>query len=126
MSPFSKHLHLLSLPLPPRFGIGPSQYVVRVGGSDRILTPERVVVHRKFRADQGPGGHDLALLRLPSPKDHCLTFDPHTNAACLPTPDAAGGKTPLSCIAVVTAGWDGPGTPHFPLPLNYNLLGYMV
>ncbi|XP_055737093.1 neurotrypsin-like isoform X1 [Salvelinus fontinalis] len=91
-----------------RFGIGPSQYVVRVGGSDRILTPERVVVHRKFRADQGPGGHDLALLRLPSPKDHCLTFDPHTNAACLPTPDAAGGKTPLSCIAAVTAGWDGP------------------
>ncbi|CDQ89122.1 unnamed protein product [Oncorhynchus mykiss] len=91
-----------------RFGIGPSQYVVRFGGSDRILIPERVVVHRKFRADQGPGGHDLALLRLPSPKDHCLTFDPHTNAACLPTPDAAGGKTPLSCIAAVTAGWDGP------------------
>uniref|UniRef100_A0A4W5N9Z4 Peptidase S1 domain-containing protein n=1 Tax=Hucho hucho TaxID=62062 RepID=A0A4W5N9Z4_9TELE len=91
-----------------RFGIDPSQYVVRVGGSDRALTLEEVVVHRKFRSDQGPGGHDLALLRVPSPKGHCLTFDPHTNAACLPTPDTAGGKTASSCIAAVTAGWDGP------------------
>ncbi|XP_031660691.1 neurotrypsin-like [Oncorhynchus kisutch] len=91
-----------------RFGIDPSHYVVRVGGSDRTLTLEKVVVHRKFRSDQGPGGHDLALLRVPSPKGHCLTFDPHTNAACLPTPETAGGKTPSSCIAAVTAGWDGP------------------
>uniref|UniRef100_A0AAY5K703 Neurotrypsin n=1 Tax=Esox lucius TaxID=8010 RepID=A0AAY5K703_ESOLU len=91
-----------------RFGIDPSQYVLRVGGSDRTLTPEQVVVHRKFRSDQGPGGHDLALLRLPSPKGHCLTFDPNTNAACLSTPDTAAIRSPSSCVVAVTAGWDGP------------------
>uniref|UniRef100_A0A3P8X8J1 Neurotrypsin n=1 Tax=Esox lucius TaxID=8010 RepID=A0A3P8X8J1_ESOLU len=76
--------------------------------SDITLTPEQVVVHRKFRSDQGPGGHDLALLRLPSPKGHCLTFDPNTNAACLSTPDTAAIRSPSSCVVAVTAGWDGP------------------
>ncbi|XP_078147043.1 neurotrypsin-like [Centroberyx gerrardi] len=89
-----------------RFGRDPSRYAVRVGASERTLTPEQVVVHRKFKGQSG--GHDLALLRLPSTKGHCLTFDPDTNAACLPSPDtASGGKTPSSCVATVTTGWEG-------------------
>ncbi|KAM7370603.1 hypothetical protein PAMP_010132 [Pampus punctatissimus] len=89
-----------------RFGSDPSRYVVRVGASEQTLTPEQVVVHRKFKGQSG--GHDLALLKLPSTKGHCLTFDPNTNAACLPTTDAAlGGSTPSSCVVMVTAGWTG-------------------
>lgn len=66
------------------------------------------MVHRKFKGQSG--GHDLALLKLPSTKGHCLTFDPDTNAACLPAADAASaGTTPSSCVVVVTAGWTGPG-----------------
>uniref|UniRef100_A0A672FWI1 Soluble scavenger receptor cysteine-rich domain-containing protein SSC5D n=1 Tax=Salarias fasciatus TaxID=181472 RepID=A0A672FWI1_SALFA len=68
-----------------RFGSDPSRYMVRVGASERTLTPERLVVHRKFKGQSG--GHDLALLKLPSAKGHCVTFDPDTNAACLPSAD---------------------------------------
>uniref|UniRef100_A0A3B4F5M6 Neurotrypsin n=1 Tax=Pundamilia nyererei TaxID=303518 RepID=A0A3B4F5M6_9CICH len=90
-----------------RFGGDPSRYVVIVGGSERRLTPEQVVVHRKFKGQSG--GHDLALLKLPSSKNHCLTFDPNTNAACLPATDTdSGGSTPSSCVVTVTAGWTGP------------------
>lgn len=82
--------------------------MVIVGGSERRLTPEQVVVHRKFKGQSG--GHDLALLKLPSSKNHCLTFDPNTNAACLPATDTdSGGSTPSSCVVTVTAGWMGPG-----------------
>ncbi|KAM6951496.1 neurotrypsin [Aplochiton taeniatus] len=88
-----------------RFGREPSRYVVRIGASERTVTPQQVVVHRKFK---GQSGHDLALLKLPSSKGHCLTFDPQINAACLPTSDTAGLKTPLSCITTVTTGWEGP------------------
>lgn len=81
---------------------------MRVGSSDQTLVPERVVVHRKFKGQSG--GHDLALVKLPSAKGHCLTFHPDTNAACLPSPDtASGGNPPSSCVAVVTASWAGPG-----------------
>ncbi|XP_068161063.1 neurotrypsin-like [Antennarius striatus] len=90
-----------------RFGGDLSSYVVRVGSSEQTLVPERVVVHRKFKGQSG--GHDLALLKLPSTKGHCLTFDPNTNAACLPSSDtASGGTTPSSCVVIVTAGWSGP------------------
>uniref|UniRef100_A0A8C3AU80 Neurotrypsin n=1 Tax=Cyclopterus lumpus TaxID=8103 RepID=A0A8C3AU80_CYCLU len=90
-----------------RFSSDPSRYVVRVGASARTLVPEQVVVHRKFKGQSG--GHDLALLKLPSTKGHCLTFDPDTNAACLPDTDAAsGGTAPSSCVVMVTAGWTGP------------------
>ncbi|XP_029312162.1 neurotrypsin-like [Cottoperca gobio] len=90
-----------------RFGSDPSRYVVRVGASEQTLTPEQVVVHRKFKGQSG--GHDLALLKLPSTKGQCLTFDPNTNAACLPATDAvSGGITPSSCIVMVTASWTGP------------------
>ncbi|XP_047464834.1 neurotrypsin [Mugil cephalus] len=90
-----------------RFGNDLSRFVVRVGASKKTLTPEEVVVHRKFKG-QG-GGHDLALLKLPSTKGQCLTFDPDTNAACLPAADtASGGSSPSSCVVMVTAGWTGP------------------
>uniref|UniRef100_A0A3Q0QPQ0 Neurotrypsin n=1 Tax=Amphilophus citrinellus TaxID=61819 RepID=A0A3Q0QPQ0_AMPCI len=83
-----------------RFGGDPSRYVVRVGASERRLTLEQVVVHRKFKGQSG--GHDLALLKLPSAKGHCLTFDPNTNAACLPTADTdSGGNTPSSCAFIL-------------------------
>lgn len=89
-----------------KFGSEPSRYVVHIGDSEQIVTPEKVVVHRKFKGESG--GHDLALLKLPSAKTHCLSFEPNTNAACLPTPDNVGGKTPTSCITTVTTGWAGP------------------
>uniref|UniRef100_A0A8D2ZWF0 Neurotrypsin n=1 Tax=Scophthalmus maximus TaxID=52904 RepID=A0A8D2ZWF0_SCOMX len=85
-----------------RFGSDPSRYVVRVGASERTLTPERVVVHRKYKGQSG--GHDLALMKLPSAKGHCLTFDPNTNAACLSAADTeSGGNAPSSCVVMVTA-----------------------
>ncbi|TWW82287.1 Neurotrypsin [Takifugu flavidus] len=90
-----------------RFGSDSSMLVVRVGASERTLRPETVVVHRKFKGQSG--GHDLALLKLPSSKGHCLTFEPFTNAACLPPADTPPEtKTPSSCVVIVTAGWTGP------------------
>lgn len=84
---------------------------MRVGASEQTLTPEMVVVHRKFKGQSG--GHDLALLKLPSSKGHCLTFEPFTNAACLPPADTPSqGNTPSSCVVIVTAGWTGPGKSH--------------
>uniref|UniRef100_A0A3P8W122 Neurotrypsin n=1 Tax=Cynoglossus semilaevis TaxID=244447 RepID=A0A3P8W122_CYNSE len=65
-----------------RFGSDPSKYLIRVGPSEQTLTPEQVVVHRKYKGQSG--GHDLAMLKLPSAKGRCLSFDPNTNAACLP------------------------------------------
>uniref|UniRef100_A0A3P8W0X0 Neurotrypsin n=1 Tax=Cynoglossus semilaevis TaxID=244447 RepID=A0A3P8W0X0_CYNSE len=89
-----------------RFGSDPSKYLIRVGPSEQTLTPEQVVVHRKYKGQSG--GHDLAMLKLPSAKGRCLSFDPNTNAACLPAVDTApGGNTPSSCIVTVTAGWTG-------------------
>ncbi|XP_034050584.1 neurotrypsin [Thalassophryne amazonica] len=90
-----------------RFGSDPSRYVVRVGASEKTVTPDQIVIHRKFKGQSG--GHALALLKLPSTKMYCLTFDPHINAACLPTPDTAtGGITPSSCVVTVTTSWKGP------------------
>ncbi|XP_017293033.3 neurotrypsin [Kryptolebias marmoratus] len=90
-----------------RFGTDPSRYVVRIGASEQSLTPEQVVVHRKFKGQSG--GHDLALLKLPSTKGHCLTFEPNANAACLPAAEAATGeKVPSSCVVMVTTSWTGP------------------
>ncbi|CAG5904387.1 unnamed protein product, partial [Menidia menidia] len=89
-----------------RFASDPSGLAVLVGASEQAVTPERVVVHRKFKGQSG--GHDVALLRLPSAKGRCLTFQPDTNAACLPAADAPSGETtPSSCVVVVTTGWTG-------------------
>lgn len=101
----SPHFYLLALP--SRFGSDPSRYVVRVGGSEQTFTLEQVVVHRKFKGQSG--GHDLALLKLPSTKGHCVSFEHNTNAACLPPADT-GANTPSSCVVIVTAGWTGAGT----------------
>uniref|UniRef100_A0A3Q2P9F2 Neurotrypsin n=1 Tax=Fundulus heteroclitus TaxID=8078 RepID=A0A3Q2P9F2_FUNHE len=89
-----------------RFGTDPSRYVVQVGASEQALKPEQVVVHRKFKGQSG--GHDLAMLKLPSAKGHCVTFEANTNAACLPAADsAAAAKTPSSCVVMVTTSWTG-------------------
>ncbi|KAJ3607393.1 hypothetical protein NHX12_024444 [Muraenolepis orangiensis] len=88
-----------------RYGSNPSTYSVRMGASLRTLSPERVVIHRKYKGLSG--GHDLALVKLPGGKGHCLTFDPDTNAACLPTLDTAIPSAPSSCVTTVTTGWDG-------------------
>ncbi|KAG7275884.1 hypothetical protein CRUP_033297 [Coryphaenoides rupestris] len=89
-----------------RYGSNPSTYSVRVGGSPQTLSPERVVIHRKYKGQSG--GHDLALVKLPSGgKGHCLTFDPNTNAACLPDPDMVMPSLLASCVVTVTTGWDG-------------------
>ncbi|CAL8303186.1 unnamed protein product [Lota lota] len=88
-----------------RYGSNPSTYFVRVGASLQTLSPERVVIHRKYKGQSG--GHDLALVKLPSSKGHCLTFEPNTNAACLPTPDRVIPSPPSSCVTTVTTGWDG-------------------
>ena len=82
---------------------------MRIGASVQTVTPQQVVVHRKFKGQSG--GHDVALLKLPSTKGHCVTFEADTNAACLPAAADAGseGKTPSSCIVVVTTRWTGPG-----------------
>lgn len=92
---------------PSRFGSDPSRYVVRVGASTQTLSPEQVVIHRKFKGQSG--GHDLALLKLPSTKGQCLTFGPNTNAVCLPVEDTAPGGSPSSCVVMVTASWTRPG-----------------
>ncbi|XP_028332364.1 neurotrypsin [Gouania willdenowi] len=90
-----------------RLGNDPSMLEVRVGASEQTLTPEQVVVHRKFKGQSG--GHDLALLKLPSTKGHCLTFDPDTNSACLPAAETPYGGNPLSsCVVMVTAAQSGP------------------
>lgn len=105
---FNSNLLLLLLRPRCRFGSDPTVYVVRVGASEQTLTPERLVLHRKFKGQSG--GHDLALLKLPSTKGHCLTFEPNTNAACLPGADGAEeGNLPASCVVMVTTGWGGPG-----------------
>lgn len=103
--------HMFFSPSPPllcRFGSDPSSYVVRIGASEQTVTPQQVVVHRKFKGQSG--GHDVALLKLPSTKGHCLTFEADTNAACLPAADpGSDGKIPSSCVALVTTRWTGPG-----------------
>lgn len=97
----------LTAAAPSRFGDS-SALVVRVGAWEGTLTPEAVVLHPKFKGQSG--GHDLALLKLPSWKGRCLTFEPFTNAACLPPADAPSeGPAPSSCVVIVTAGWAGPG-----------------
>ncbi|XP_061913153.1 neurotrypsin-like [Entelurus aequoreus] len=88
-----------------RFGSEPSRYLLRMGASEQTVSPEQVVVHRKFKGQSG--GHDLALLKLPSAKGHCLAFDPDVNAACLPAVDSAPAGAPSSCVVMVTTGWSG-------------------
>ncbi|XP_072312495.1 neurotrypsin-like [Eucyclogobius newberryi] len=81
-----------------------SRLLVRVGAAVQTLVPKQVVVHRKFKGHRGR--HDLALIRLPSPKGSCMSLDPNANAACLPP--AESGAALSSCVVTVTATWNSP------------------
>lgn len=100
----------LSPSLSPRFGTDPSRYVVRLGDYhtverddfERTLTPERIVVHRKYQS-QG-WEYDIALLKLKGSgaEGSCVAFNPHTNAACLPGLTSKRSKRPAACVIT---GW---------------------
>lgn len=105
--------HSLSLFHFPRFGTDPSRYVVRLGDYhtverddfERSLTPERIVIHRKYHS-QG-WEYDIALLKLKGSEGTCVAFNPHTNAACLPALSSKKGKRPAACVIT---GWGITGT----------------
>ncbi|KAG7272462.1 hypothetical protein CRUP_031389 [Coryphaenoides rupestris] len=78
-----------------RFGRDPARYMLRLGDYhtveqddfERSLTPERIVVHRKYHS-QG-WEYDIALLRLKGGGEEgggCVAFNPHTGPVCLPAP----------------------------------------
>lgn len=86
-----------------------SRLLLRVGSSVQTLLPKQVVVHRKFKGQRGR--HDLALVRLLSPKGSCMALDPHSVPACLPpapTPAESDRSTLSSCVVTVTAAWSSP------------------
>ncbi|XP_023675980.1 neurotrypsin isoform X1 [Paramormyrops kingsleyae] len=71
-----------------RFGRDPSSYLMQLGGLGpraRSLTPERIIIHEKYRSAPAQGWeYDIALLKLPGAEGRCVTFDLRRNAACLP------------------------------------------
>uniref|UniRef100_A0AAY4DAD7 Neurotrypsin n=1 Tax=Denticeps clupeoides TaxID=299321 RepID=A0AAY4DAD7_9TELE len=91
-----------------RFGSEPSRYLVRLGDYhtverddfERSLSPDRIVLHEKYRS-QG-WEYDIALLRLKGTEGSCVAFNPHTNAACLPAQGSKWGKRPAACVIT---GW---------------------
>uniref|UniRef100_A0A4W4EI25 Neurotrypsin n=1 Tax=Electrophorus electricus TaxID=8005 RepID=A0A4W4EI25_ELEEL len=91
-----------------RFGTDASRYVVKLGDFhteerddfERMLIPAHVEVHRKYSSESWE--HDVALVRLKGAEGKCVSFNPHTNAACLPAPGSKWGKRPASCIIT---GW---------------------
>ncbi|XP_076831295.1 neurotrypsin isoform X2 [Brachyhypopomus gauderio] len=91
-----------------RFGTDPSRYVLRLGDYhteerddfERSLSPERIVIHRKYHS-QG-WEYDIALLRLPGAHGNCVAFNPHTNTACLPARRHGRAKRPSACVIT---GW---------------------
>uniref|UniRef100_A0A8C1X746 Neurotrypsin n=1 Tax=Cyprinus carpio TaxID=7962 RepID=A0A8C1X746_CYPCA len=95
-----------------RFGSDASRYVVKLGDYhtkeqddfERVLSPERIEVHRKYRTESWE--HDVALIRLKGSEGKCVSFNPHTNAACLPAPGSKWGKRPASCVIT---GWGMTG-----------------
>ncbi len=99
-----------------RFGSDASRYVVKLGDYhtkeqddfERVLSPERIEVHRKYRAESWE--HDVALIRLKGAEGKCVSFNPHTNAVCLPAPGSKWGKTPASCVIT---GWGMTGNVGF-------------
>ncbi|XP_062851463.1 neurotrypsin [Trichomycterus rosablanca] len=91
-----------------RFGTDSSRYVLRLGDYhteekddfERTLSPERIVIHKKYRS-QG-WEYDIALVRLKGTDGNCVSFNPHTNTACLPAPGDRKAKRPAACIIT---GW---------------------
>nr|XP_055032246.1 neurotrypsin [Misgurnus anguillicaudatus] len=98
-----------------RFGSEASRYVVKLGDYhtqeqddfERVLSPEHIHVHRKYRTESWE--HDVALIRLKGAEGKCVAFNPHTNAACLPAPGSMWGKRPSSCVIT---GWGVTDTEH--------------
>ncbi|KAI4813046.1 hypothetical protein KUCAC02_024400 [Chaenocephalus aceratus] len=86
----------------------PTRYVVRLGDYhteeqddfERTLSPERIVIHRKYHS-QG-WEHDIALLQLKGTEGSCVAFNPHTAAVCLPQ---AGSRRETRPTACVITGW---------------------
>lgn len=74
---------------------------------ERVLTPDHVEVHRKYSNESWE--HDVALIRLKGAEGKCVSFNPHTNAACLPAPGSKWGKRPASCVIT---GWGMSGEIH--------------
>ncbi|KAM7408055.1 hypothetical protein PAMA_001959 [Pampus argenteus] len=91
-----------------RFGRDPTRYVLRLGDYhteeqddfERTLSPERIVIHRKYH-NQG-WEYDIALLRLKGTEGNCVAFNPHTGAVCLPEPGNKWEKRPAACVIT---GW---------------------
>uniref|UniRef100_A0A3B4ACI7 trypsin n=1 Tax=Periophthalmus magnuspinnatus TaxID=409849 RepID=A0A3B4ACI7_9GOBI len=73
-----------------RFGTDPSRYLLRLGDYhtqeqddfERTLSPERIVIHRKYQSHAWD--YDIALVRLKGIEGSCVAFNPHTSAVCLP------------------------------------------
>uniref|UniRef100_A0A672LYH9 Neurotrypsin n=1 Tax=Sinocyclocheilus grahami TaxID=75366 RepID=A0A672LYH9_SINGR len=101
-----------------QFGSDASWYVVKLGDYntreqddfERVLSPERIEVHKKYRTESWE--HDVALIRLKGAEGKCVSFNPHTNAACLPAPGSKWGKRPASCVIT---GWGMTGNIGFTL-----------
>uniref|UniRef100_A0A3B1J2P0 Neurotrypsin n=1 Tax=Astyanax mexicanus TaxID=7994 RepID=A0A3B1J2P0_ASTMX len=97
-----------------------SRYVVKLGDYhteeqddfERVLPLERVEVHRKYSNESWE--HDVALIRLKGAEGKCVSFNPHTNAACLPAPGSKWGKRPASCVIT---GWGVSGKMYHPRTL---------
>ncbi|KAF7652733.1 hypothetical protein LDENG_00092850, partial [Lucifuga dentata] len=91
-----------------RFGKDPTRYVLRLGDYhteeqddfERSLSPERIVIHRKYHSQAWE--YDIALLRLRGTEGNCVAFNPHTNAVCLPQTSSKREKRPASCVIT---GW---------------------
>uniref|UniRef100_A0A665UPM6 Neurotrypsin n=1 Tax=Echeneis naucrates TaxID=173247 RepID=A0A665UPM6_ECHNA len=91
-----------------RFGRDPTRYMLRLGDYhteeqddfERTLSPERIVVHRKYQS-QG-WEYDIALLRLKGTEGECVAFNPHTGTVCLPEPGNQRERKPAACIIT---GW---------------------
>lgn len=67
---------------------------------ERTLSPERIVIHRKYQT-QG-WEYDIALLRLKGSEGNCVAFNPHIGAVCLPEPGHKWEKRPAACVIT---GW---------------------
>ncbi|CAL8357729.1 unnamed protein product [Boreogadus saida] len=92
-----------------RFGRDPARYMLRLGDYhtveqddfERSLTPERIVIHRKYLS-QG-WEYDIALLRLKGVEGGCVASNPHTGPVCLPAPGPKlSAKRPAACVIT---GW---------------------
>ncbi|XP_069395150.1 neurotrypsin isoform X1 [Paralichthys olivaceus] len=91
-----------------RFGKDPTRYVLRLGDYhteeqddfERTLSPERIVIHRKYHSQDWE--YDIALLRLKGTEGNCVAFNPHTSAVCLPEPGNKWEKRPAACVIT---GW---------------------